>query len=86
MSKNERKCENCYYVRPAVRDDLLYCSYLGDTIGSGEDISLDEHVVNSIKFKGFVFEGFVEIAGEPVLKPCVTPDSRCKKFSTQKGN
>jgi len=80
----EKACENCYYSKNAVRDDLMYCSYIGDTIGDGKDNSIAEHVIDSLRFKGFVYEGYVDFGGELVLKPCVTLKSQCRKFNPKK--
>jgi len=66
----------------------VYCSYLGDTIGDGTDQKKAEHVVDSLRFKGFVFKGFVQMdptdKADPVLMPCVTLKSQCRKFVAKK--
>jgi len=86
----ERICENCYYSKPAVRDDVVYCSYLGDTIGDGKNQEKSEHVIDSIRFKGFVYESFVQLdpkgKEEPKLLPCVTLKSQCRKFHEKRDN
>ena len=85
MSKEiERNCENCYYSKPAIRDDLMYCSYIADTIGDGSDVKLDKHVTETIRFRGFVHEAYVEFGeNPPQLKPCVTLKSVCRKFTAK---
>jgi len=85
---NEKACENCYYSRVAIREDLVFCSYLADTMGDTKDGRIVEHVIDTLRFKGFMFEGYVQMdpkdKEEPVKMPCVTLKSQCRKFSAKR--
>ena len=82
----ERKCEDCYYSRPAVNDDLMFCSYIGDVmamedIKDGYNMELAKDLSRTIAFSGDVFEAFIDTGKDaPILAPCVAKTSSCRKY------
>ena len=86
MARIDKKCEDCRYSQPSLNDELVYCSYIGDTIGIGDDMRKAEHVVDTINFSGVVYSAFVEMfeGADPEERPCVQKGSKCRKFSPKR--
>jgi len=84
--ENTKKCSGCYYSRPAVNEELSFCSYVADVmaldgIAAGYDMKLAKDLVKTIAFSGDVFEAYVDTGKEyPVLAPCVNDNGLCRKY------
>lgn len=86
-----KKCEDCYYGRPAVREGLTFCSYVADVMAmdgnkAGYDMKLAQQLVKTIGFNGDVYEGYVDMLKDttvPVLAPVVSNEGHCRKFRTK---
>jgi len=83
---NIKNCEDCYYSRPAVSEDFVFCSYVADVMAikgveNGYDMKLAQELTKTIAFSGDVYEAYIDTGKEyPVLGPVVTKVSNCRKY------
>lgn len=87
----ERKCETCYYSKPAMNEDLVMCSYMDDIMNHGnvldskEEWSTARYFAKLTNFSGDAFEAYVEVGDEKLLKVCVEKTAKCGKWTPAKG-
>lgn len=83
----ERKCENCYYSKPAMNEDLVVCTYMNDILNhdgimdSTEEWRTARYFAKLTNFNGDAYEAFADEDGEKILKVCVSKDASCGKFT-----
>ena len=91
MARANKVCENCFYSRKAMNEDLVVCAYMDDILrkdeimGDKQDWKTARYFASLSNFSGDVFEAFAEPVkdGEPVMKVCVLKTAKCGKWAAK---